>query len=111
MRRPPIVTAPRLVFSSGLSSSDLASPGRASGLASSGLATAGVVGDGAARDRVGRAHATAARTVTDHASFCIAATLARPTGAVLYKLRQLRSGRAGATSRDNSARLGEHHRH
>src|SRR5262249_49540620 len=82
MRRPPMVTAPFLVFSAGLSSSvwasALASPALASpALASSALAAAGVGAAGAARASELRVHATAARTARDQASFCIAATLAR----------------------------------
>src|SRR5689334_12786353 len=83
MRRPPIVTAARLVFSSGLSSSGLASA-LASDL-SSGLTTVVVVVvvAGAARARVGRAHETAARTALGHTSFCICrdSRMADPRGA------------------------------
>src|SRR4029079_1284268 len=96
----------RLVFSSGLSSSGLASA-LASGLASSGLATAGVTRGGAARARLGRAHEMAARTATDHTSFCIAATLARLPSATLPTHRNCRWPRPGCdvARRDRAARV------
>src|ERR1051325_2745687 len=79
MRRPPIVTAPVEVFSSGLSSSGLASPDLASSGFASGLMAG--AGAGAARASGGRVHARAARMASGQDSFGIAPTLAPPAEA------------------------------